>query len=194
MKPSRSFSVVTVLALLAQAALAQEKPVAQQIAEAVSALPIPLRADATVLGYRDGNTLVTLREGSNPLICLADDPARENWHVACYHTDLDPFMARGRELRAEGKNRREVHAIRLAEIESGELEMPHQPTALYTLTGPAGSFDPGTGEVCGARGLHVLYVPYATEATIGVSETPSRERPWLMFPGQPWAHIMIPRP
>ena len=36
------------------------------------------------------------------LICLADDPKIDALSVACYHKDLEPFMARGRELDADG--------------------------------------------------------------------------------------------
>ena len=173
-------------------ASAQEKPAEQQIAEAVMALPEPLRAGAAVKGYQDGD-LVDLRRGTGEMICLADVPGDDRWHVACYHKDLEPFMARGRELRAEGVGRADRQRIRFEEIEAGELAMPKRPMALYSLTGAAGAYDPATGEVSGAGGLHVIYVPYATQETLGISVEPSRERPWLMLPGTPGAHVMIPR-
>ncbi len=179
------------LAVGFQVACAQQDAVDRQIAAAVAALPAEMRAGAAVLGYGDGNALITLRDGMNGMICLADHPGDENFHVACYHESLEPFMARGRALRTEGKSQDEVRAIRGNEIEAGALVMPDHPAALYSLTG--GTFNPATGEVDGARGLYVLYVPYATEATIGIPAAPSRDRPWLMFPGTPWAHIMISR-
>lgn len=170
----------------------QEKPAEQQIAEAVMALPEPLRAGAAVKGYRSGE-LMDLRPGSGEMICLADAPGDDRWHVACYHKDLEPFMARGRELRAEGVGGEERQRIRFQEIEAGQLAMPKRPMALYSLTGDAGAYDPATGAVTGARGLHVIYMPYATQETLGISVEPSRERPWLMLPGTPGAHVMIPR-
>lgn len=174
-------------------ACAQDEPGERVIAEAVSALPEALRAGATVREFQDGK-LVTVREGSNQLICLGDDPAREGWHVACYHEDLEPFMARGRELRAQGiTDPAAIDSARLAEIESGKLKFPDGPTALYSLFGEDGSFDPATGTAEGAQGLYVLYLPYATEASTGISTVSSRERPWLMLPGKPWAHVMIVR-
>lgn len=174
-------------------AQAQEKSPEQQIAEAVMALPEPLRDGAAVKGNRNGE-LVDLREGTNPMICLADAPGDDRWHVACYHKDLEPFMARGRELRAAGVEDDERQQTRFDEIESKKLAMPLGPTALYSLSGPADAYDSATGEANGVRGLHVVYVPYATEASLGISTEPSRERPWLMLPGMPSAHIMIPRP
>jgi len=176
------------LALTAQTACAQDKAAAQQIAEAVSALPADMRAGARVLGY-SGAAVVTLRDGSNGMICLADEPGDDRLHVACYHESLEPFMARGRELRAEGKSREEVQQMRLAEIEAGTLPLPERWAALYTLTG--GTFDADAGAIVGGRGNSVIYVPYATAATLGISEQPARDRPWLMAPGTPWAHVMI---
>ena len=36
------------------------------------------------------------------MACLANSPGVDRWHVACYHRSLEPFMARGHELRAAG--------------------------------------------------------------------------------------------
>ncbi len=145
-----------------------------------------------MLGYRGGH-LDVLRSGTNAMVCLADDPGREGFHVACYHESLEPFMARGRELRAQGVARPQLDSLRLAEIEGGSLPMPQHPTALYSLSHDADAFDP-TGEVSeGVRGLYVIYLPYATEASTGISVVPAADRPWLMFPGKPWAHVMISR-
>ncbi|HSM64226.1 MAG TPA: hypothetical protein VK833_09845, partial [Gillisia sp.] len=38
---------------------------------------------------------VTLREGDNQFIVLADNPKQDEFNAACYHKDLEPFMARG---------------------------------------------------------------------------------------------------
>lgn len=173
---------------------AQEPPDERVIAEAVSALPEVMRDGAEVRAFRDGE-LVKIREGTNGLVCLGDDPAREGWHVACYHKELDPFMRRGRELRAQGITERpDIDAARLADIESGAITFPDHPTSLYSLFAKEGSFNPETREAEGAGGLWVIYVPYATEESTGISLESSRERPWLMHPGKPWAHVMIPRP
>ncbi len=181
------------LAFFPRLATPQEKSNETVIAEAVSALPEPLRDGATVQAFRYGR-LVTIREGTNGMICLGDDPARDGWHVACYQEGLEPFMVRGRELRAQGvTDRSAIDSVRLAEIESGKLEFPDGPATLYSLFADEVAYNPATGGAEGARGLYVIYVPYATEESIGISVVSSRERPWLMFPGRPWAHIMIPR-
>jgi hypothetical protein len=167
-------------------------PEAQQIASAVLPLPTEFRADARVLGYRTGGKeLVTLREGSGPFVCLASNPAVSGFHVACYHRSLEPFMARGRALRAAGVKGALVDSARFTEIRKGELAMPKQPAALYSLTGPAGSYDTTTKTVSGARALSVVYIAGATTASTGLSAKPVEGAPWIMFPGTPKAHIML---
>lgn len=173
-----------------------EKPAAEQIAEAVAAAPNPLQAGATVLGYggtdRPDDALTVIREGSNEMICLADDPARDGFHVACYHQDLDPFMAIGRRARASGKSREEIQSARYAALDSGNLTMPDR-AMLFSITADEGAFDAATGHTAGARRLAVVYVPNAKLDELGLPARPEGNTPWLMLPGTPWAHIMISR-
>ena len=163
----------------------------QQVAAAVLALPEGMRAGATVLGYRTAGKLVSLRQGTNGMICLADDPSDDRFHVACYAKSMDPFMARGRALRAEGVAATQIDTVRFREVREGKLRVPSTPAALWSLSGPATSWDPATGKVTGARALYVIYVPFATEASTGIPATPSQGSPWLMHPGTPKAHIMF---
>ena len=164
----------------------------QQIAAAVSAAPDTMRAGARVMGYDADTTLTTLREGSNKLICLADDPRKSNFHVSCYHKDLEPFMNRGRELRAEGMSTKEVDLFRRNEIKMGKITIPEKPMALYSLTGGEDAFDYEKGVVKEASPLYVVYIPYATEESTGLPSKPvTPGAPWLMEPGTPWAHIMV---
>ena len=178
-------------AVVACSSQAQVPPSDQQIAAAVTPAPADMQDDATVLGYNASGELVTLREGTNALICLADDPQDDRFHVACYHESLSPFMQRGRELRAQGMSGAEVDSVRQAEIEAGELSMPDHPASLYSLTGSSGSFDPETGTVSDASPLYVIYTPFATGDQVGLPTKPAGSAPWLMEPGKPWAHIMI---
>jgi hypothetical protein len=161
-----------------------------QIAAAVLAAPEDRRAGATVLGYDTGGALVTLRQGTNDLVCLADDPRDEAFSVACYHKELDPFMARGRELRAQGVTGKEREERRWKEIDAGTLKMPREPRTLYVLTG--GAYDAASGKVTDSYLRWVVYTPYATAESTGLpTKAPGPGAPWLMFPGTPGAHIMI---
>ena len=71
-----------------------------------------------------GATLVELRPAGNEMICLADDPRKEEFSAACYHKDLEPYMARGRELLAQGVTGKRRNDIRWKEVEEGKLPMP----------------------------------------------------------------------
>ena len=168
------------------------RPAEQQIASAVLAVPAEFRGDARVLGYRAGAPqLVTLREGKGPFTCLASDPAAKEFHVACYHQSLEPFMARGRALRASGVKGEQVDTARFAEVRAGKLKMPKQAAILYSLFGPADAFDAAAGTLKDTRSLYVVYIPGATAASTGISAKPAQGTPWIMFPGTPKAHIMF---
>src|SRR5689334_4565905 len=92
---SLSFAPLAVRAQATQVAAVVAPPAAEQIQAAVLALPPEFRADAKVLGYSGSvHRLVTLREGKGPFTCLATDPAKKEFHVACYHNSMEPFMAR----------------------------------------------------------------------------------------------------
>lgn len=187
--------ILVLLVLSVGRSAAQDVPPAEeQIAGAVQPAPESLREGAQVLGYAEDFSLTTLREGTSELICVADDPRDDRYHAACYHASLEPFMERGRALRAEGMARAQVDSVRRAEIEAGNLSMPEQPTALYSLTGPADSFNAETGAVTGARPLYVVYAPFATGDETGFPTAPQGSVPWLMEAGTPWAHLMIQPP
>ncbi len=164
-------------------------PAAEQIAAAVLPLPPDLRSNAAVLGYATNGKLVQLRAGDGAMICLANDPHGTQFHVACYHKSLEPFMARGRELRAQGVKDPEVDSVRFREAKAGKLALPTGPASLYSLTG--GTFDAATGRAKDAKPLYVIYIPYATSATTGLSDHPISDGPWLMLPGTPKAHVMF---
>ena len=165
-------------------------PAAVQIASAISALPEQFKESATVLGYQgDAKELVSLRQGNGTYICLADDPKEaDRYHVACYHKDLEPFMLRGRQLRADGVTN--VDSVRFAEIKTGKLSMPNHPSALYSLTGKPDMLNASTGLLANAVQLYVVYIPNATGESTGLPTRPG-PGPWIMFPGTPKAHIMF---
>ena len=187
--------VLSLVLLSSRAATAQTAksvpPASQQIAAAVLALPPELRDSAAVLGYAADGKFVQLRAGQNEMICLASDPSLAAFHVSCYHRSMEPFMARGRELRAQGVKGNQVDTVRFAEVKSGKIKMPTQPAVLYQIFGKAGSYNPTTNSVTGGTSLYVVYMPFATASSTGLSATPHTGTPWIMFPGTPKAHIMF---
>ena len=171
---------------------AAEIPSAEwQIKTAVLAAPKAQQDAATVLGYDSSGALATLRPGTNNLICLADDPKQTGFNVSCYHKDLEPFMARGRELAAQGKKSVEITKIREEDVKSGKLKMPDRGVLNVTT----GQHDAATGEVTELYTRYVVYIPYATPDTTGIPLAPATPGgPWIMDAGTHRAHIMINPP
>lgn len=162
------------------------------ITTALLAAPEASRANAKVIGYNMAGEFVTLKEGTNEFICLADDPKKEKFSAACYHKSLEPFMARGRELKAEGKSFKEIFDIREAEAKAGTLSMGETGATLHIYYGPSAMYDPDAGVVDGAKYRYVVYMPFATAASTGLPESPlAPNHPWIMNPGTHRAHIMI---
>ncbi len=192
----RSLAACFGLLVTSHMAFAQAPPTSEvQIAQAVKAAPEDRRAGAQVLGWDASGALNVIRPGTNELVCLADNPRVEGFNVACYHKDLDAFMARGRELTAKGITEEKVRdGTRWKEIEAGALKMAREPRTLFVLTGK--SYDAATGTIEGEYLRWVIYVPFATGASTGLPLKGGPGVPWLMDPGTAGAHIMIspPRP
>jgi hypothetical protein len=201
--PVRSFRLPSLLAVAALLCLGADGlqgqhpwsglPPEVQIRLAVQAAPEEMREDATVQGYDASGRLGLLREGSNELVCLAPNPASAQFEVSCHHKGLEPFIARGRELLAQGITGQERVATRLREYEEGKLPIPYG-SVNYILTGSG--FDPASGAITDAYLRWTIYTPGATPESTGITARPSQGGPWLMAPGTPGAHVMItpPRP
>jgi hypothetical protein len=190
MKAHVSALVLSVLSIaIAEAQTVTPASPAQQIATAVTPLPEKLQSGARVLGYDANGKFVTLRPGTNEMVCVADDPSGKLFHVACYHKSLEPFMARGRELHALKKSKEAIDSIRLSEVKRGAYSMPSKPAALYQYFAQRDSVTATT--ISGAQHLYVIYMPYATYKSTGITENPVEGGPWVMNPGKPWAHVMV---
>ncbi len=163
-----------------------------QLKTALLAAPADQRSEAMVYAYNSKGELQVLQEGTNNLVCIADDPNREGISVSCYNKKLEPFMARGRELTAEGKSEMEKREIRKQEAESGILQLTDTPSMLYILSGTKENYDKTTGALIDGKFRYVIYMPYATTESTGLPSKPEVPgMPWLMDPGTHRAHIMI---
>lgn len=161
------------------------------IATALMAAPEESRSNCKVIGYNMAGEFVTLKEGDNNFIVLADNPNKDGFSAACYHKDLEPFMARGRALRAEGKTGQEIFAIRETEMKSGKLNIPAGAT-LHIYYGANTMYDVETSKVEAAQLRYVVYMPWATSESTGLPKAPiAKNHPWIMNPGTHKAHIMI---
>jgi hypothetical protein len=180
--------VVAAAALYAAPAVvvhAQSKD--EKIAQAVLPLPDDLKAAATVVAYdeKTGDRTV-LRQGTNFIEC---QPKAKDGFVRCYNKVMAPRHDMEAKLRAEGKSDKEVTDALAAATKDGRLK----PTPFGTMSYRY-SDDPGRIKL-----LWVISVPNATPESVGVSTESQRDaalkgngKPWLMLPGTPGAHIMIP--
>jgi hypothetical protein len=183
-----------VCAIGSMSAFSQTTPLTAevQIKTAVLAAPAMYGDEATVLGYNKDGKLVTLREGSNGLVCLADDPNKEGISIACYGVELEPYMARGRQLIDEGKSEAEKREIRKKEIDEGKLKMPEEPAMVYVLSAEDQDLDRKTGELKNSKIRYVLYKPYMSGKSTGLPTKPQAPgMPWLMDADTHRSHIMI---
>lgn len=189
--------IIATLLLLILPGCAQEKkvevlPAEIQIKTAVLPAPEDKKEGAMVYGYDEDGEITVLREGTNDLVCLADNPHNKAIQVSCYFKELDPFMKRGRTLKAEGKSTEEIQKIRGDEVENGTLKMPEAPSMMYIFFGTEEGYDKTTGELADGKYRYVIYTPFATPESTGLPIKPHAPgMPWLMDPGTHRAHIMV---
>ncbi len=159
------------------------------MATAVLPLPEEYREGASILGYKEDGSVEILREGTNDLHCLADKPGDDRFQAVCYHKSMEAFIARGRELRAEGVE--DVNAARHKEIDDGTLQAPEAGSTLYNMISNLDEFDPETA----APTLYAIYIPYASLESTGLSTSARAPgAPWMMRQGTASAHIMVVMP
>ncbi len=179
--------VLTAAALLAAPLAAHAQAPADLIAEATMVLPPDLRAGATVVSYDKATGARTvLRQGTNFLEC---QPRMDDGFTRCYNKALAPRRDLEAKLRAEKKSDKEVADAVAAAIKAGTLKTP--PNGMMSYRG----YDKRDR----IQNLWVMSVPNGTPDSIGVSTGSQRDDalegkglPWMMLPGTPGAHIMIP--
>jgi hypothetical protein len=186
MSPIRNAIFLVVAGLLVSfQASAQSQ--AQIIAKALSPLPEDLRADATVYTYNETTgERITLKEGTNHVECRPTD--------AEGFTRCNPIYLRGRndltaKLRAQGLDGDALTAA----VQQAEDEGRIAPRRFGSLS--YRRFDTPDR----IQYLFVVSLPNATPEDLGMPTGPQRDNslagrgtPWMMRPGTPGAHLMIP--
>ncbi|MDQ6481844.1 hypothetical protein [Dyadobacter sp. LHD-138] len=167
-------------------------PAELQIKMALQAAPADKKDSAMVYGYSSAGQFVILRKGLNDMVCLADNPKQKGVYINCYFKELEPFMARGRELNAERKTYKQKMDTRELDVKNGKVLMPKQPTTLFAYWGSDEALNTETGELKDAQRRYVVYIPFATSKTTGLPNKPDVPgMPWIMDEGTHKAHIMI---
>ena len=151
-----------------------------KIQNAMSAAPRSIAKDATVMDHpeKEGGEMAVLRKGTNDWTCLPDDPSTPANDPMCldknsmvwaeaWMTKKEPKLAGpgiGYMLQGGGSaSNTEPHAKKPAAGEKWMKEPPH------VMVFPSGKLDPGV---------------YGTD--------PHSGRPWIMWAGTPYEHLMIP--
>jgi len=167
-------------------ATAQTPSADEQIKQAVQVLPQDLRAGATVVTY-DAATGArkVLRQGSNFIEC---QPRMDDGFTRCYNKALAPRRDLEAKLKAEKKSDKEIQEAVAAAVKAGTIKPP----------APAMSYR-GYDKRDRIQTLWVMSLPGATPEAAGVSTGSQRDAalegkglPWMMLPGTPGAHVMIP--
>lgn len=180
-------ATAALLILAPAVALAQAPSTDALIADAVHVLPADLRAGATVVTY-DAATGArrVLRPGTNFMEC---QPTMADGFTRCYHKTLGPRRDLEAKLRAEKKTDEQIAAAVAAAVKAGTL--PPGAPAMMSYR--------GYSKRDRIQNLWVISLPNRTPESVGVSIGSQRDEaleghglPWMMLPGTPGAHVMIP--
>lgn len=176
------------LTILAAAALALSLPTAQIafadsdadiIKNAEMAAPATVGSGATIYAMTEDGKLKTLREGANGWWCMPDDPATPG---------NDPMCG-------------DANSFEWAAAWMGHKDPPPGKVGfVYMLQGgPAGSnidpymMQPPAGEQWVATGPHVMIVnAKGMMAGYPGGVTPDTTKPYVMWEGTPYEHLMLP--
>ena len=172
-----------------------------EIALATSAAPAELSSNATVYAVRDGKVL-TLRAGTNGSSCMvARDSHAGSLYPICYNpegtrTVLERELMQVR-LRTLGVAEDSIDRAVEAAYRSGELEIPRDIALAYMMSPQQVLFSNARkeGRRVGAWHPHLmLYVPGATPAKFGLSDSGTGDPIQVGSPGTPQAEVIVKLP
>ena len=163
---------------------AEAKPAAKskeaKIQNAMGAAPKPIAKDATILDWpeKEGGEPTVLRKGTNEWTCFPDDPSTPGNDPMC----LD-------------KN-----SMEWAQAWMGKKEPKLSgPGVGYMLQGGSSASNtdpyakkPAGGEKWMKEPPHVMVFPTGKLDTKVYGTDPHSGRPWVMWAGTPYEHLMIP--
>lgn len=152
---------------------------ADVIKSAETAAPPALAAAATIYGFDESGMMMTVREGSNGWWCMADNPASPG---------PDPMCG-------------DANALEWAEAWMNKTEPPAGKVGfIYMLAGGSDGSNtdpyataPSEGNHWIETGPHVMILN-ATTMMAGYPDAadPDPKVPYIMWPGTPYAHLMVP--
>ena len=158
---------------------AQQKSDAELIASAMAAAPKPVAEGATIIAMEANGTMRTLRKGTNDFTCMPDNPTTPGPDPMC----LD-------------KN-----AMEWAHAWMTHAQPPDKVGFMYMLAGGSDASNtdpyakgPEPGNHWISTGPHVMVVGPAVKNMPGYpkSADPDTTKPYVMWAGTPYEHLMVP--
>lgn len=153
---------------------------AEKIANALTAAPEEIARNATVKDWpsREGEGLTLLRQGTNGWVCLPDDQVTHGNDPMCMDEAFHDAVAAYLTGKAP-KVTRVAYAYMLTSDAEGSNTDPRAthatPTNQWHHAGP-----------------HVMVLFPDAKLLDGLPTKPSAYGPYVMFPGTPVAHVMLP--
>jgi hypothetical protein len=148
------------------------------VASAESAAPQSIAHDASVIQADANGAIKTLREGTNGWTCMPDNPATPGHDPMCM----------------------DANALKWAQAWMAHKPPPANNVGLmYMLQGgsDASNTDPWGDKPSNGKwvetGPHVMVVgAQSLNALYPMNATPDTSKPYVMFGGTPYAHVMVP--
>ncbi len=177
--------VLLALAAAAVSSTAFAQSDAEMIERALAAAPRRAREAASVVKWNPDHTYVTIKEGTNQLVCYdrSGEPGRQPFAVQCTSLANLERVAQNRRFDAETSNGEELQARLDAAEADGSRVKPEFGSLFISMNGADAA----------SAGTHTtIAVPGATPASIGLPDNPGQGGAWLMNTGTSTAHIMTP--
>ena len=164
----------------AQPAAAKMPSAADKIANALSAGPASITANAAVMDWpaKAGGGLVELRPGTNGWTCLPDLPSSPANDPRCYDKQWMEFQMAALEKRAP-----KYTGVGISYMLQGD--------SVADNNDPAAT-KPPVGKDWMRDGPHIMIVAPDPQYLAGFPKDPEAGGAWIMFGGTPREHLMVP--
>ncbi len=152
-----------------------------KIAVAMSAAPVEIAKDATILDWpaEEGGDMVLLREGTNDWTCFTDWPVTPGApDPACYDVEWGAWN----EAFAKGETP-QINTVGIGYMLAGGVDPSN--------TDPL-AMEPAPGEDWVVTPPHIMIIaPGGFDPSVFAAE-PHSGQPYIMFEGTPYEHLMVP--
>jgi hypothetical protein len=158
---------------------------AQLIEQSLAAAPQRGRDDATVVKWAADHTYMTIKEGTNKIVCYSRVNERDRPAFAAQCTNLANLerVAQNRQFRAESTDREGERALVAAAAENGTRVPAEYGSWFRSMNGP---------DQEGAMVHTTIAMPGATTASAGFPENREQGGAFIMAAGTTESHLMLP--